>query len=95
MLVVQTLLLLHHRLAKRHISFAEVAVAASLCMPPTTVLVHLAWLVGIHLTFVVSGVLLALMDKFSGTNDAASQKQYRSSGNNDTACRSPERMEVR
>lgn len=27
---------------------------------------HMAWMVGIHLTFVVSGVLYAIMDKISG-----------------------------
>jgi uncharacterized protein (TIGR00645 family) len=26
---------------------------------------HLAWMVGIHMTFVVSGLILALMDKIS------------------------------
>ena len=35
LLVVQTLHLLHHRLAKRHISFAEVASSAILCVPLT------------------------------------------------------------
>ena len=35
LLVVQALHLLHHRLAKRHISFAEVAGAAILCVPAT------------------------------------------------------------
>jgi hypothetical protein len=35
MLVVQTAHLLHHRLAKRHISFAEVASSAILCVPLT------------------------------------------------------------
>jgi hypothetical protein len=34
LLVVQAFHLLHHRLAKRHISFAEVASAAVLCVPP-------------------------------------------------------------
>jgi hypothetical protein len=33
LLVVQTLHLLHHRLAKRHISFAEVSSSALLCVP--------------------------------------------------------------
>lgn len=33
LLVVQALHLLHHRLARRHISFAEVAGAAILCVP--------------------------------------------------------------
>jgi hypothetical protein len=35
LLVVQALHLLHHRLAKRHISFAEVVSATVLCVPPT------------------------------------------------------------
>lgn len=34
LLVVQALHLLHHRLAKRHISFAEVISAVVLCIPP-------------------------------------------------------------
>ena len=34
LLVVQALHLLHHRLAKRHISFAEVVSAIVLCVPP-------------------------------------------------------------
>lgn len=34
LLVVQALHLLHHRLAKRHISFAEVGSAVALCVPP-------------------------------------------------------------
>jgi len=33
LLVVQALHLLHHRLAKRHISFVEGAAAAVLCVP--------------------------------------------------------------
>lgn len=49
LLVVQALHLLHHRLAKRHISFAEVASAAVLCVPPWTPLP--AWLLmAAHLT---------------------------------------------
>lgn len=34
LLVVQALHLLHHRVAKRHISFAEVISALVLCVPP-------------------------------------------------------------
>ena len=34
LLAVQALHLLHHRLAKRHISFAEVISGAVLCVPP-------------------------------------------------------------
>jgi uncharacterized protein (TIGR00645 family) len=29
---------------------------------------HLGWMVGIHMTFVVSGLILALMDKISESN---------------------------
>ncbi|MGQ0586516.1 MAG: hypothetical protein ACT4PK_04870 [Gammaproteobacteria bacterium] len=36
LLAVQALHLLHHRLAKRHISFAEVLSAFVLCIPLTT-----------------------------------------------------------
>jgi len=42
LLVVQALHLLHHRLAKRHISFAEVASAAVLCIPVAAVPAWLA-----------------------------------------------------
>lgn len=35
LLVVQAFHLLHHRLAKRHISFTEVLSAAALCVPPS------------------------------------------------------------
>lgn len=38
LLIVQTAHLLHHRLAKRHISFAEVASSAILCVPLTLAL---------------------------------------------------------
>lgn len=34
LLLVQALHLIHHRLAKRHISFAEVISAVVLCVPP-------------------------------------------------------------
>lgn len=42
LLIVQALHLLHHRLAKRHISFAEVASATVLCVPPA--MIGVAWL---------------------------------------------------
>lgn len=51
LLIVQTLHLLHHRLAKRHISFAEVASSAVLCVPPTVALSGLL-LMGAHLTLI-------------------------------------------
>lgn len=49
---MQALHLLHHRLAKRHISFAEVVSAVVLCIPPWAQLP--AWLLmGAHLALVV------------------------------------------
>lgn len=36
LLIVQALHLLHHRLTKRHISFAEAISAGILCVPPWT-----------------------------------------------------------
>lgn len=48
LLVVQAFHLLHHRLAKRHISFVEVAAAAVLCVPPGTP-APAALLMGAHL----------------------------------------------
>lgn len=42
LLFVQAVHLLHHRLAKRHISFAEVAGAALLCVPPAALPAWLA-----------------------------------------------------
>jgi len=49
LLVFQMLHLRHHRLAKRHISFAWVISAAVLCVPPTIALP--AWLLtGAHLS---------------------------------------------
>jgi hypothetical protein len=51
LLVVQTLHLLHHRLAKRHISFAEVASSAVLCVPPSAPMPAFL-LMGAHLTLI-------------------------------------------
>ena len=53
LLIVQTLHLLHHRLAKRHISFTEVVSATVLCFPP--------FLVALPALLFMSGVHLALM----------------------------------
>ena len=59
LLAVQALHLLHHRLAKRHISFAEVVSALVLCVPPWTPLP--AWLlVGAHLTLIAVQVVGSL-----------------------------------
>lgn len=48
LLLVQALHLLHHRLARQHISAVEVLTAAVLCLPPTAPLPP-ALLVGLHL----------------------------------------------
>lgn len=56
LLVVQALHLLHHRLAKRHISFAEVVSAIVLCVPPWAPLP--AWLLmGAHLSLIAVQVV--------------------------------------
>lgn len=51
LLVVQALHLLHHRVAKRHISFAEVISAIVLCIPPWAP-VPVLLLMGAHLTLI-------------------------------------------
>ncbi len=59
LLAVQALHLLHHRLARRHISFAEVVSALVLCVPPWAPLP--AWLLmGAHLTLIVVQVVGSL-----------------------------------
>lgn len=63
LLVVQALHLLHHRVAKRHISFAEVVSAVVLCVPPTTVALP-AWVfMGTHLSLVVIQIVGSLWIK--------------------------------
>lgn len=52
LLAVQALHLLHHRLAKRHISFAEVVSAVVLCVPPSSGVVPATLLVIAHLALV-------------------------------------------
>lgn len=49
LLWVQALHLLHHRLARRHISFAEVISAVVLCVPPSSGLLPVAELLVLHL----------------------------------------------
>ena len=52
LLVIQALHLFHHRVAKRHISFAEVVSAVVLCVPPFIVALP-AWLfVSVHLALI-------------------------------------------
>ena len=56
LLVVQALHLLHHRLTKRHISFAEVISAIVLCVPPWAPLPALL-LMATHLSLIVVQVV--------------------------------------
>jgi hypothetical protein len=51
LLAVQALHLLHHRLAKRHISFAEVISAMVLCVPPWTPLPPIVF-IAVHLSLI-------------------------------------------
>jgi hypothetical protein len=62
LLVVQALHLLHHRLAKRHISFAEVISAIVLCVPPWAPLPTFL-LVGAHLSLIIAQVVGSLWIK--------------------------------
>lgn len=56
LLVVQALHLLHHRLTKRHISFAEVVSAIVLCVPPWSPVP--AWLlISAHLVLIAVQVI--------------------------------------
>jgi hypothetical protein len=57
LLVVQALHLLHHRVTKRHISFAEVVSAVVLCVPPFAVSLR-AWVfMGTHLILIAIQVV--------------------------------------
>jgi hypothetical protein len=49
LLIVQAGHLLHHRLAKRHISFTEFASAVVLCFPPSVIALPGALFVTVHL----------------------------------------------
>lgn len=67
LLFVQAFHLLHHRLAKRHISFAEVISAAVLCVPPWSSLP--AWLLmGAHLSLIAVQVVGSLWIKSLSPN---------------------------
>ena len=62
LLAVQALHLLHHRLAKRHISFAEVVSAVVLCVPPWSPVP--AWLLmGAHLALIAVQLIGSLWIK--------------------------------
>jgi hypothetical protein len=57
LLIVQVAHLLHHRLAKRHISFVEVVTAAVLCLPPFLISLPAVVFVSIHLILIAVQVL--------------------------------------
>jgi hypothetical protein len=62
LLVVQALHLLHHLLAKRHISFTEVISAIVLCVPPSAPVP--AWLlIGTHCTLILMQIIGSLWIK--------------------------------
>jgi len=60
LLVVQACHLLHHRLAKRHISFAEFVSAVVLCFPPFLVHLPAAVFVTAHLFLIAVQVVGSL-----------------------------------
>ena len=62
LLVVQALHLFHHRLAKRHISYAEVISALVLCVPPWAPLPGFL-LMGVHLILIAVQVVGSLWIK--------------------------------
>ncbi|HKO63456.1 MAG TPA: hypothetical protein VJV03_19990 [Pyrinomonadaceae bacterium] len=62
LLVVQAFHLLHHRLTKRHISFAEVISALVLCVPPWAPVPALL-LMGTHVSLIVVQVVGSLWIK--------------------------------
>ncbi len=62
LLVVQALHLFHHRVAKRHISFAEVISAIVLCIPPWSPIP--AWLLmSAHLILILIQIIGSLWIK--------------------------------
>lgn len=62
LLIVQALHLLHHRLVKRHISFAEVISAIVLCIPPWAPVPALL-LMTVHLSLIAVQVIGSLWIK--------------------------------
>lgn len=63
LLAVQALHLLHHRVARRHISFAEVISAVVLCAPPFAVPLPAWAFMGTHLTLVAIQIVGSLWIK--------------------------------
>jgi hypothetical protein len=62
LLVVQALHLFHHRIAKRHISYAEVISAVVLCVPPWTPLPAMLFMTA-HLILIVVQIVGSLWIK--------------------------------
>lgn len=56
LLIVQVLHLLHHRITKRHISFAEVTSSGVLCIPPSAPVPALL-LMAVHLLLIAVQVV--------------------------------------
>lgn len=63
LLIVQALHLLHHRITKRHISFAEVVSAGVLCVPPWTTFMPAWVLMGAHIILIVVQIVGSLWIK--------------------------------
>lgn len=63
LLIVQAGHLLHHRLARRHISFAEVVSAVVLCVPPSAVSLPAWAFMGTHLSLVAIQIVGSLWIK--------------------------------
>lgn len=59
LLVTQALHLLHHRLVKRHISFAEVGSSFLLCIPPTGIIPNIA-LASLHILMITVQIVGSL-----------------------------------
>ena len=53
LLVVQTLHLFHHRLAKRHISYAETISSLVLCFPPFLIALPAGFFMSAHIAMIV------------------------------------------
>ena len=62
LLVVQAFHLLHHRLAKRHISFAEVISAVVICVPPWLPFPPVVFM-GTHVTLILVQIVGSLWIK--------------------------------
>ena len=60
LLIVQAFHLLHHRLARRHISFAEFVSAVVLCFPPFLIRLPAALFVTAHLALIAVQIVGSL-----------------------------------